>query len=597
MEFLNPTALYAFALLPLLAIPYLLRARPKRVVFSSLVILRDLIARPQGRGWTRLRLPPIFFLQLLLLALLFFTMGEPVLSLHPTEIALVLDNSASMQAREDGRSRFEIARAEASRQIRGLSPGARIDFYVTVPTLEQVGGRGLKPAQAQALLRTLQPYDLPDRGRDPGGMLAALAKSKNYDRVFFITDHRAERQDEIFRVISVGTPKDNVALGPLRVAPAALGSARLRAQVEVRSFSRKEEKVRVSVNGGGKTLASRAVALPAGEVLEVSFDDLPLAADYEAVLAVDDALALDNRRLASAPSARGWKVLAVSPRPQALQSLRSIPGIALTAISPADYGSYQGRDHALEIFHYSMPQALPPRHALFVLPPADNPLAELGPAVPEPVISAWQAPHPLTDYVNFSLFRPSYARVLAPRTVAQAVLESPAGALALAFEQRGFRYLVLGFDPFPYLGRENLPMSIFTLNVLRWFYGELDATENVAGAPIAISPRPQQGSVILPNGASVALKANATEFDGTLFQGRYQVIRGAERDWFTVNFDSAAESDLLNPLTVVVPEAAGSAAVKPGLFRLWSVLLLAAAGLLLLERFLNPPSLRPARAR
>jgi hypothetical protein len=49
------------------------------------------------------------------------------------------------------------------------------------------------------------------------------------------------------------------------------------------------------------------------------------------------------------------------------------------------------------------------------------------------------------------------------------IIEGPNGALAFAVERRGIRYLTLGFDPLPYLGRENLPMSVFTLNVLDWF--------------------------------------------------------------------------------------------------------------------------------
>ena len=76
----------------------------------------------------------------------------------------------------------------------------------------------------------------------------------------------------------------------------------------------------------------------------------------------------------------------------------------------------------------------------------------------------------LTRYVNFTLFRPTYARALRPQAAGQVILESPNGALVFAVEQRGTRYLTLGFDPLPYLGRENLPMSIFTLNFLDWFF-------------------------------------------------------------------------------------------------------------------------------
>ena len=595
MEFLNPAALYAFALLPLLAIPYLFRARPKRMVFSSLVLLRELVARPQGRGWRWLRVPPIFFLQLLLLALLFFTMGEPVVSVHPTNIAVVLDNSASMQAREGARSRFDLARAEAGRQIRALAATARIDLYVTAPRLQRIGDAGLDALKAQAAIQGLRSYDLGDSARDPVAMLSNLMNSKSYDRVLFLTDHPVERQGEVFRAISVGSPHDNLALGAFQVAPTALASQRFRANVEIKSFSAKEEKVRVSVNSGGKTLSSRALTVPAGARVAASFDDLPPQVAYEAALAPSDALALDNRRFAVAGAGKGWEVLGVSPRPQVLQSLRSIPGINLRIISPEEYGKFRQDNHRLEIFHYSMPGALPSRHALFILPPSDNALAQLGAPLQHPVISGWREPHPLTDYVNFSLLRPSYGRPLAARMAGETVLESPAGALALTIEQRGFRYIVLGFDPLPYLGKENLPMSVFTLNVFKWFYGGLGAGERFTGQPIEFPPVPEAGSVVAPDGTKIALKNNASDFATTFFQGIYRVIRSGETDWVAINFDSAAESDLLHPAPVRLPEEAKTAGGKPGFLRLWTLLLFGAIVLLMLERFLNPP-LRPNAA-
>ena len=596
MEFLNPAALYAFALLPLLLIPYLFRAHPKRTVFSSLVLLRELVARPQGRGWKWLRMPPIFFLQLLLLALLFFTMGEPVLSVHPTNIALVVDNSASMQAREGASNRFDLAREEAGRQIRALAANARVDLYATAPRLERVGDAGLDALKAQAAIRTLQSYDLGDSARDPGAMLSDLMKSKSYDRVVFLTDHPVDRQGEVFRVVSIGSPKDNLALGAFQVAPTAFASQRFRAAAEVKSFSAKEERVRVSVNSSGKTLSSRALTIPAGASLEVSFDDLPAQPTYEAALAVSDALALDNRRFAVAAAGKGWEVLGVSPRPQVLQSLGSIPGINLKIISPEDYGKYRQDNHRLEIFHYSMPETLPSKHALFILPPSDNALAQLGGWLQQPVISGWREPHPLTDYVNFSLFRPSYGRPLLARMVGEPVLESPAGVLALTIEQRGFRYIVLGFDPLPYLGKENLPISVFTLNVFKWFYGGLGVGERFTGQPIEFPPVSEAGSVITPDGAKNPLRNSAGEFAATFFQGIYQVVRGGETDWVAVNFDSAAESDLLHPVPVRLPEEAKTAGGKPGFLRLWTLLLLGAVALLLLERFLNPPALQPNAA-
>ena len=128
MEFLNPSALYGLLALPLLLIPYLIRRKPQRVMFSSLLLLTDYDPSARRRPWGRFRLPPSFFLQLLLLTLLVLALAEPVLSVRPTHIAILLDNSASMQTLEDGKTRFALAQ-ESARSLVDLGVNGRVELY------------------------------------------------------------------------------------------------------------------------------------------------------------------------------------------------------------------------------------------------------------------------------------------------------------------------------------------------------------------------------------------------------------------------------------------------------------------------------------
>ena len=77
MEFLNPTALLGLLALPLLLIPYLIRRKPQRLAFSSLLLFIEAGESASAKPWGRIHLPPLFFLQLLLLALLVFALSEP----------------------------------------------------------------------------------------------------------------------------------------------------------------------------------------------------------------------------------------------------------------------------------------------------------------------------------------------------------------------------------------------------------------------------------------------------------------------------------------------------------------------------------------
>src|ERR1700694_608425 len=118
MGLLNPGALIFFAILPALVLAYLARERPSRVTVSSVLAFRALNAmRKECFGglpkfdWT-------FFVELLILSLAVLAMARPYLIRHGNPIAVVLDNSAPMQARtRDGTTRFVQARNEADAML------------------------------------------------------------------------------------------------------------------------------------------------------------------------------------------------------------------------------------------------------------------------------------------------------------------------------------------------------------------------------------------------------------------------------------------------------------------------------------------------
>ncbi|OGQ80487.1 MAG: hypothetical protein A3F90_16475 [Deltaproteobacteria bacterium RIFCSPLOWO2_12_FULL_60_19] len=591
MEFLNPFGLYALLLSPLLLIPYLIRGRPRQFVFSSLLLLKQFSSRATTQALGRLYLPPIFFLQLLLLLLLLLSLGEPVLSVRPLSVAIVVDNSASMQALEGRRSRFQLALDEAKHVLDGLPAGARAELYVTAPALARVTEEPLSLSAAVRRLALLAPLDLGEAAIDYGAELSRLALERGYERVYFFTDRPTEGRSETVRVVTVGRPRDNLAITAFQISRSSLASARLQARVEIVSFSTRAEKIKLSLKGGGKVLAGQSHTVPAGKSLTATFENIPFHSAYEAEIEAADGLALDNRRFAVSPASQALKILVISPRPQPLLSLRSIPGVEIKAISAEAYAEASNEPHALEIFHYSAPAALPNSHALFILPPGRNPLAAVGASLIRPVISGWREPHDLTRYVNFTLFRPNYARALRAVAAGDTIVQSPDGPLALALEQGGLRYVALGFDPFPFLGRENLPMSIFTLNLLGWFQAAGGGASRVTGEPLYL--RSRRGDVLLtPAEEKIPLDQAAAVYAQTYLQGIYQLARGAERTLFAVNFQDARESDLGNPTAIQLKGEQAAAGTRPVYSSLRPYLLVASLLLLLLEWFLNPAPLR-----
>src|SRR4030081_3729756 len=99
MDLLLPGALYyMFALIPALALAYLARERPRRVVLSSVLAFRALRARRGRRfgGWPHQ--DRMFFVEMLIIGLAVLTIAGPYVMRGGNPIAVVLDDSAAMQA-------------------------------------------------------------------------------------------------------------------------------------------------------------------------------------------------------------------------------------------------------------------------------------------------------------------------------------------------------------------------------------------------------------------------------------------------------------------------------------------------------------------
>jgi hypothetical protein len=587
MEFLNPGALYGLFALPLLLIPYFVRHRPRRYVFSSLYMFSALGASPTARPFRRLRLPLLFFLQLILLALMILALGEPVFSTRPSKVAIILDNSASMQALEQDRSRFSLAQEKATAIFGEVGLAAAVDLYLMAPRLTRFSSSSLTPAEAARALDGLKPLDVGEAPLDYGNALGRLARENEYDRVYLFTDRPARGQGGALRVITVGQPRANLAVTALNINPASLAEARLNASVDIANFSERDAEVKITLRGAATALAARSVTVRAGRQATASFEGLGIYPYYEAEIDARDALAVDNRRFAVASATRFLRILAISPRPQELTSLRAIRGVTLDIIAPADYEKADRSRYGLELFHFTAPAVMPRNSALLVLPP-DNELVEVVPGAVQPAISGWRDGHRMTRYVNFSLFRPRYARALSPQVPGETIIRSTGGPLAYAVTQRGNNYLVLGFDPFPYLGQENLPMSIFTLNVIDWFVSFSGERGSATGESLPVSGVQPGDLVITPAGERYALNPGAPGFANTSYQGIYQWVRGGEKILRAVNLRDVDESDLRQPPAITLSVDNDLRTGTSVLLPFWPYFLLASLLLLLLEWFLKP---------
>ena len=586
MGFLNPGALYLFALVPALAIAYLVRERPRRVTVSSVLAFRALSARRGERfgGWPR---PDwMFFAELLMLSLAVLALAGPYIIRAGNPIAVVIDDSAPMQAKtSSGATRFAAA-IDGARAALSKLGGGEVTIYLTAPTPHRAGPPLKSPSEAASALNALGPSDAPGDQAATAAMLSELASDSRLARVIYagaraIADPVPARIEQI----AVGEPVANYAIGSFVLRRAALASAAMRARVGIANFSPAPQKLTMTVEGDGKPIAHAQAELGAGETATLEFQDLAPASVYRAELEPDDAFALDNVAYASSAAVKSLSILFVSPTPADAAGLGTLPGVTVRAVAPDGFAPDDLASADLAIFEYSVPKEMPPVNAMLVMPPPGDPIFGFNVTPAARVeITGWPPTGPLTDSVNFLLLNPRSGEYLSEHPWMQPIVAGSSGSLMLAGERGGHRFVALGFNPFPYLGKRNLPMSVLTLNCLSYLAGlGGDASGFRTGEPWIVPSGTR--TIITPDGRSVPVTPG-TLFTDVSEQGLYRLVtRQGVSATRAINLANLAASDLENETALKV-EAAGGAAVSsvaPRREPIAAVLLAAIIGLALIE--------------
>jgi hypothetical protein len=586
LSFLSPLAFQLLYALPLLVVPYLLRKQEKEVIVPAIFLYQGLPSSSRRKLWGRIQLTPLFFLQLLILLLLITAAARPFLHQPGGKVALVLDTSASMQARAPNGvgSIFDLAKQQAAQALDTIPASDHVNLFVNTPLPTPLSSPTDERGTVRTLLSASTVTDAPEPTDEVlSAFFSQLLGEQGFQRIFFFTDRPLTEpvNTKAVEVITLGGIRANVGITSFRLYRSPFAPEEIDATATVTGVDTVNNfTLNIEDADSGQRLASRSFTK--GDASDCSFSRLPVTKAYRARLQVEDGLALDNEAYAVLPSLHGISVLLVTPAPNVARSLGAIPNLKVERLTPQEYTPAKAAGFAFVLFHLTAPAALPPTNAAFFLPPEGNPLFPLGKAAHHVQVTQWTAAHPLTSYVTFSLFSPVYAQALQPGGWRQTVIHATVGPIVQAGEQEGKRYVVTGFDVLPYLGKQNLPMSIFTLNLLGWLADQAGQPPSLkTGAQFTLtgepaSARAPNGEILLATTGTLSLRA----------QGLYTISEyGVERR-VAVNLASEQESTLARPLHLtaltppapVAPETTG----QP----VWPWLLLGALVLLTLDRWL-----------
>ncbi len=582
----------AAALAALTIVAYILKMRRRRheVPFSKLWqrVLRE---RESEALWKRLRRLLSLAVQLVFLALLVFAALDPRVGEAESSgrsVVLIIDASASMQARDQGRdapARIDRAQARAREVLAGLGGASsamviRMDGQATalsrfesdVPRLTKLVDEIVASDTPADLPRALQAAADALRGRkDP---MIVLVGDGGYPeealgRVTFVPAPGVLSLVDLtgidVRFVPVGEEGRNVGIVAFNVRRYISNKLSYEALVEVESFSTEPETVKLTLTSGGDALDVKTVRLAPGERQRHIYPDLG-GGDERALRAVleplgddggarPDVFALDDSASALLPERKKQRVLTVTRDNLYLEAALLLDtNIHVDKIRPEEYatelaaGRLEG--YSVTVLDGFAPESPPPTPAsIYFRPdPERSPVPARG-ELERPFITEVNPDHPLTRWVTLGDVNIDRSLVLAPAAGDVVIARSVRDPLIVAGRRAGKKVVVFGFglDATDLTLRVAFP--ILLVNALDWFAGD-DAelittyrTGRVWSIPVDPDERLREVDVRGPGGRQKAPVARGrARFYGAQ-AGIYQIdVPGGEPLALAANLADPVES-------------------------------------------------------
>lgn len=540
---------------------YIFRVRgtAHQAVVSSLLFLKELPRRPVGR---KTFVPPLqFWLELAILTLLLLSVSGLYLARSGKHVAVVVDSSLSMGALYgSGGTRLDQAKRIATLDIQRAPSSTTYTIFSSAKDLTPLSQPHESATEA---LTTIQGAQQSYRADALQQHLTALIGDTQYDAVWVYTDRELQNYQ----------PSQRLVVNQLPLEPSTSTNAWIQG-IHVESSGA----LTVKVGYGG---ASPKDAVLNGECFDgpsASSAKLPAQtlrlAPHAATTAtltpsrtnwsycrvhiklqdssLFDALPLDNE---------GW--IAHEPTEPSVNLVSSLSAeqLGLTKVKTITVSTETQKDSTQKlptIYHRTAPQTVPTTSSLVVFPPVGalpwgGTVETQGAQGRE--VTRWDASHPVLQYVNPSLVSFPEARPLECPPSATPILFSAGGPIACAGEEKGARYLITGFELFPFEGSRNPTISIFTLNAFKWLF-QRSGTTTAGELPMRL-PLPEsivEAGYIHPENLKLTLEGSsiAPPAPGII---ELQDEDGTER-YLALNSFEEQESDLSRRAALSLPAPA-----------------------------------------
>lgn len=397
--------------LPIIAL-YLIRTRLERRSVSTLLFWEQIKTQSYNSAlWRRLRRWFSLLLQLLFLALVAFALAQPLApwqSAQPARLVFVLDPSASMQAREGGETRWDIAVEMVGRRIRQMRAFDRAAILVAGEPPEVLSGWTAGKRSLLAALEKARPSSGPVSLRPALALAENLRATQPNSSVMLFTDGVWKDKDEAPPGVIcqwIGEPRPNTGFTHFSARRSFASPEEVRVSAEIVARGKDPVEGTVELTRNGQLADVQTVSLKPGGKWAKDWD---IRANddsvFEAKLAgfPADALPTDDVAQVKVAGLAPMQVLLVSGGNAYLEAALS----SLPLIDWARVESITGfpDPKALYVFNRTLPPGgFESANVLLINPPAagfwGQPLEQ---PVEKPLVSEVAKDQPLLRHTGFA---------------------------------------------------------------------------------------------------------------------------------------------------------------------------------------------------
>jgi von Willebrand factor type A domain/Aerotolerance regulator N-terminal len=314
LTFLYPAYFLAFlGLLPLIAV-YFLKVHPARKSVTALFLWQAVLDQKKNTAlFSRLR-------NLLSLLLMILALTAVVLALTSPEVGrderqdllLIVDNSASMSAIEDGRSRLATAKEIVSDIIRGLNVSQQVAVATVSMDVQYQSHFTTSPKALRDAIKNIEPSDCPFRP-EALEVLAAGAPAMDDCRMLLISDGCSFVADanRPIELVKIGSDQGNVGFLTCDLRQLEGQSARAGLYYKLASSFEEEVTTDIVVTYGPENRITKVIPVtvnPGINESEVVTIEAGGPGRWRASLDLPDALADDNVAFMTLPPKHPVKV-------------------------------------------------------------------------------------------------------------------------------------------------------------------------------------------------------------------------------------------------------------------------------------------------